>query len=140
MSEKKFEIFRYPLMIKESHLDTFGHMNNAAYLQVLEEARWEFITSKGMGVKTIQETGKGPTILEINLRFVKELRLRQSVVIETETLAVERKITYLRQTILNEENQVCLEAKLTLGLFDIRERKLIQPTPDWLRAIGQING
>ena len=41
------KIFEYPLTIKEFHLDTFGHVNNATYLQIYEEARWEFINQNG---------------------------------------------------------------------------------------------
>lgn len=33
-------IHEYPVVIREHHLDTFGHVNNAAYLDILEEARW----------------------------------------------------------------------------------------------------
>ena len=46
-------VFTYPVTIKEVYLDTFGHMNNAMYLTLFEEARWEFITQRGFGLKTI---------------------------------------------------------------------------------------
>lgn len=32
------KIFTYPMLIKESHLDSFGHMNNATYLELFENA------------------------------------------------------------------------------------------------------
>ena len=38
------EVFEYELVIKECHLDSFGHVNNAIYVQLYEEARWDFIT------------------------------------------------------------------------------------------------
>lgn len=133
---QKFEIFRYPLMIREGHLDTFGHVNNATYLQILEEARWEFITSRGFGLKEIQKFGMGPTILEWNMKFLKELRLRQKIIIESETLSYDKKIGILRQDILSENGELCFQAKMTFGLFDVRERKLVLPTPEWLHAVG----
>ena len=37
-------IYEYEKTILEQHLDTFGHVNNAAYLVLYEEARWDFIT------------------------------------------------------------------------------------------------
>ena len=58
-------------------------MNNATYLTLLEEARWELVTKNGYGMKKIQETGLGPTILELKLSFFKELRLRDEIIIET---------------------------------------------------------
>jgi thioesterase-3 len=127
---------RYPLTIRESHLDTFGHVNNATYLEILEEARWEFITAGGFGLKTIQKNGLGPVVLEWNMKFIKELKLREEIVIESQTLTYEGKIGTLRQDIFNAKNELCFQGKMTFGLFDTRERKLVLPTPEWLKAIG----
>ena len=54
-------VHEYELLIHEAHLDTFGHVNNAKYLEVLEEARWDFITRNGYGldeVVRVMETNK----------------------------------------------------------------------------------
>ena len=140
MSDQKFECFRYSLMVREAHLDTFGHMNNATYLQILEEARWEFITSKGFGLRAIQKSGMGPIVLEFNLKFMKELKLRQTITIESQTISYDGTIAKLRPDILNENNEVCFQGLMTFGLFDTRERKLIAPTPEWMAAVGLITG
>jgi thioesterase-3 len=132
----EFEKFEYPLLIIERHLDTFGHVNNATYLQILEEARWELITARGYGLQKIKETGLGPTILECNIKFMKELRLRQEIVIETQTISAEGKIGKLGQAIYNGNGDLCCEAIFTIALFDTNARKLVLPTPEWLYAIG----
>ena len=131
-----FELFHYSLLIREHHLDTFGHVNNATYLEILEEARWDFIDARGFGLKHIQKLGLGPTILEWNIKFLKEIRLRESIIIESQTLSYERKIGILRQDIVNADKEVCCQAKMTFGLFDVKERRLVLPTPEWLYAIG----
>lgn len=129
------KVFFYPLIIKESYLDTFGHVNNAIYLTLFEEARWDIITKNGYGVKKIQETGLGPTILEIKLSFLKELRLREKIIIETQMISYEKKIGKLSQKI-TREGEICCIAEFIMGLFDVNERKLILPTEEWLVAIG----
>ena len=106
------------------------------YLVILEEARWELITARGYGLKTIQKVGMGPVILEYNMKFIKELKLRQNVVIETTLISYEDKIAVLKQEILNEKNELCFQGRMTFGLFDTKERKLILPTPEWLHAVG----
>ena len=126
----------YPLMIREKHLDTFGHVNNAVYLEILEEARWEFITAAGYGIPKIRETGLGPTILEINLRFLRELKLRDHVMIKTELESYSGKVAVLKQWIENAQGQRCCEAEFKIGLFDVNQRKLVPPTSEWLRALG----
>jgi thioesterase III len=129
------KIFTYPLIIKESYLDTFGHVNNAMYLTLLEEARWDLITKNGYGMKKIQASGLGPTILELKLLFLKELYLRDEVMIETQLISYEKKIGKLSQKIIRD-GEVCCTAEFVIGLFDLKNRKLILPTKEWLEAIG----
>ena len=76
MSE--FQAFKCSMMIKEHHLDTFGHVNNATYLQILEQARWELLNTHGFGLETIQRLQLGPVILECNIKFIRELLLRET--------------------------------------------------------------
>lgn len=132
----EYNVFRYSLLIREHHLDTFGHVNNATYLQLLEEARWEFLTSQGFDLNTIQELQVGPIVLECQIKFLKELVLRQPIVIESQVLSYEKKIGILRQDIFDEKSIVCCQAQFTFGLFDMTARKLLLPTALWLKAIG----
>src|SRR5580704_12201177 len=106
------KVFSYPLIIQETDLDTFGHVNNATYLTLFEEARWELITKNGYGLKKIQETGLGPTILEIKLTFLKELRGRDEIIIETQMYSYEKKIGKLAQKMLRGD-EVCCAAEFT---------------------------
>lgn len=129
------KIFSYPLIIKETYLDTFGHVNNATYLTLFEEARWDLVTKNGYGMKKIQETGLGPTILEMKLIFLKELRLREQIIIETQLISYDKKIGKISQKMIRD-GEVCCEVELIIGLFDLKERKLVLPTPEWLHAVG----
>jgi thioesterase-3 len=131
-----FEIFHYRLMIKEHHLDSFGHVNNATYLEILEEARWDFITERGFGLTRIHEMGIGPVILEWNIKFLKELRLRQSIIIKSQTQSYRKKIGVMRQDIFTEQQEHCCTAQMTFGLFDLQKRKLITPSEAWFEAVG----
>jgi len=128
-------IFYYPLTILETYLDVYGHVNNAMYLTLYEQARWDLITKNGYGLTKIQETGQGPVMLEIKLTFLKELRLRDQIVIESQMLSYEKKIGQLTQQMVRA-GEVCSSAAFTFGLFDLKERKLILPTDAWLKAIG----
>ena len=126
----------YPLLIRESHLDTFGHVNNATYLQIFEEARWDLISANGYGLKDIQKMKKGPVILEVNIKFLSEIKLRENVRITTEMLEYKGKISKLRQQILKEDGTLACEAIFVVALFDLQTRKLIAPTDEWKKAVG----
>lgn len=129
-------IFDYALTIRENHLDTFGHVNNAVYLQIFEEARWELVTKHGYGMDKIRETGLGPTLLDVHVSFKKEIRLREKIVIKTQLDSYTGKIADVLQWIENSEGVRCAEATFKIGLFDTRARKLVLPTPEWLNALG----
>lgn len=127
---------QYPVLIRENHLDTFGHVNNATYLQLFEEARWQLVTENSYGLDKIKETGLGPTILEVTIRFIREITLRQRIVIETELADYERKVGTIKQAMVNEAGEICCTADFKFGLFDLRTRKLVGPTQDWAKALG----
>lgn len=131
-----YSIFDYALTIRENHLDTFGHVNNAVYLQIFEEARWELITQNGYDLQKIKETGMGPTLLEVNIKFMRELKLRTPILVKTQLVKYEGKIMVLKQWMESEGGVKHAEADFTIALFDTRQRKLIPPTPEWLKAIG----
>ena len=130
------KIFEYDLMIKEFHLDTFGHVNNAVYLQIMEEARWDLITKNGYGLKEVFAKKIGPTILEVNLQFKRELKNRQKIKILTSCLEYTKKVGTIEQKIINEAGEECAIAHFKFGLFDLNQRKLIDATPEWKHAIG----
>ncbi len=131
-------VSEYSILIREGHLDSFGHVNNATYLQIFEEARWELITKNGYGLDEVRRLGVGPTILAIQILFKRELRLRMSVVIKTQLQSYEGKIGILKQWIEDERGQVLTEVELKMALFDLTARRLVAPTPAWLHAIGAV--
>ena len=129
-------VFEQSIVIREGHLDTFGHVNNARYLEIFEQARWDFITDKGFGLDHIQSSGTGPVILELSLRFMREVKNRQRMLIKSVLDSYEGKIGRMTQQLIDETNQVCCEGKFVLALWDTQTRKLIAPTPEWRRAVG----
>ena len=126
----------YDILVRESHVDSLGHMNNATYLALYEEARWELITQQGFGFKEIQKTAQGPVILDVLVKFLKEIRLREKISITTELVKYEGKIGQLKQQMIKEDGSVASEAVFTFGLFDMKQRKLIEPTEAWKKAVG----
>ncbi len=129
-------VHEYRVLIREQHLDTLGHVNNVTYLELFEEARWDLITRNGYGLDEIFRRRVAPTILEVAVKFQREVRNRQAVVIKSWTDSYVGKIARFTQQMLDDQGRVCCEAGFVMGLFDLDARKLIAPTPDWLRAVG----
>jgi thioesterase-3 len=129
-------VHEYPLVISEHHLDSFGHVNNATYLDLFEEARWDLITRNGYGLETVQRLQVGPTVLEVQLRFVRELRNRQRVTVRSWLESYSGKIGRLAQQLRDETDALCTDSLFTIGLFDMKSRRLVRPTPEWIAALG----
>lgn len=136
---KHNKIFNYSFQVQEAHLDTFGHMNHATYLTIFEQARWDMITDRGYGLVKIHQIQIGPTILEANVKYKRELRLREKVRIETICSQWKGKIGVVDQKMFNEKEELCAEARLTVGIFDMKKRKLVEAPADWLNALGVQN-
>ena len=133
--------FETEFLIRESLIDTFGHMNNARYLELFEEARWDIINGRGFSIAEIQKNGFGPVVLEVNLRFSKEVKLRQKIkivsVVDT-SLSTGKTMTMV-QNMVNEKGEVCCTGRFLFGFFDLKARKLVSPSPEWSRAIGVLD-
>jgi acyl-CoA thioester hydrolase len=129
-------VHEYPVLIREQHLDTLGHVNNARYLDLFEEARWDWVTRNNYGLDQIHARRVGPVILEVTLKFQRELRNRQRIVIRSWFDSYAGKIARMTQQMVDEQERSCCDAQFVLGLFDLTARKLIPPTPEWLQAVG----
>lgn len=130
-------VFEYEVLIKECHLDSFGHVNNAVYVQLYEEARWDFITKNGFGLDVIQKDQVGPVLLDLQVKFKREIKNREIIKIQSQTREIiSSKMMVLEQKMINSEGRIASEAVFTVGFFDMKARKLIEANPRWLKAVG----
>lgn len=136
----EFPVYKYQTLIRERHLDSFGHVNNATYLEIAEEARWEMLSSAGYDFDYVHTARKGPTILDIRIEFKRELKLRQLLTVESYLVEYKRKIGTMRQDFYVSDKSLSSRTlattiTITLGLFDMENRRLILPTPEWAEAL-----
>jgi thioesterase III len=130
------EAHTYQTLIKEQHLDSFGHVNNAIYLTLFEEARWDLITRNGCGLTEVLATNVGPIILQANVKFKKELLLRDTITISTRVTEYRRRLGYVHQEMRNSKGELTTVADFSIALFDMIKRELVAPSEKWLRAFG----
>jgi YbgC/YbaW family acyl-CoA thioester hydrolase len=131
------EVFEYEIVIKECHLDSFGHVNNAVYVQLYEEARWDFITKNGFGLEVIQRDQVGPVLLDLQVKFRREIKNREVIKIQSQTREIlTSKMMVLDQKMIKTDGKIASEAVFTIGFFDMKQRKLIEANSSWLKAVG----
>ncbi len=131
----RMRIFEYPLTILETHLDVYGHVNNATYLALYEQARWEFITQNGYGLEKIKELGKGPVILDAFVTYKKELNARDQILIRSWSKGMKNRLVMELEQEMIKNGEVASTLKISVGFFDLKARKLLVPSPEWLAAV-----
>ena len=133
------ELFKeqeFRTVVGSHHLDMFEHVNNAAYLQIFEQARWDFISRNGYGPDQVRARRLGPTILQVTLRFKREVRAGEKLRIVSRTTEYRGKLGRLAQEMFLESGESACAAEFVFGLFDLDARRLVRPTPEWLKAVG----
>lgn len=130
--------FSFRMQILEFHLDCFGHVNNATYLQILESARWDYCKQNNYGLEDILREQKGPVILEANIQFKRELKNREWIEIISQAKAKkDSRIMEIEQKIMKTADAtLSAVATFKVGFFDLQTRKLIPPTAEWAKAAG----
>lgn len=132
LNEKHF----YKVKILEEYLDTFGHINHANYLVLFEQARWEWTTERGYGLQKVLETQIGPVILSAQIKYLKELKVRQEVIIESQVTGQDKLFANIHQEMKGPNGEIFAMIDLKFGCFDMKRRKLIPPTPEWAAVLG----
>ena len=92
--------------------DTYGHMNNARYLGIMDIARTEYILRTGV-LAAARRHGLKPVVVEVHIRYRRELKPGTRFVVRTVSEAVDRRVVRMRQQFLVGE-RVHADAEVAL--------------------------
>ncbi len=132
-SDKK-NIFSFT--VSADLLDSYGHVNNARYLELYENARWDILEKSGLGKKFLDESKIGLVILEVSVRFSREITEGQLITIETGSRRKGDRLFYFDQVMKNPAGEICSQAVFTTSLFNLNQRKMVRADRAWLSAFG----
>ncbi len=124
-------IHTYNLEIKEHHLDSFGHVNHAVYLEICEEARWQYCLENGISFEDIHRENIGPIILEANIKYKKEIKNREKIQIQTSFKKIRDTIFTIYHKIIKENGQIGADIEISAAIWDTKQRKIISPPAKW---------
>jgi YbgC/YbaW family acyl-CoA thioester hydrolase len=134
MSEKK--TFYYSFIVSDDLIDEYGHVNNARYLELYEKARWDILNKNIPGSQMVEINRIGPVILEVTVRFSKEILKGEEITIETSSSRKNDLVFYFEQRMLNSTGKIASKAIFTAALFDLDKRKMVRADNLWLTALG----
>ena len=128
--------FEYKFIVDKEMTDEYGHVNNARYLDLYEDARWNILEISGLGADMLKANRIGPVILEVNVRFRRELLPGDEITIITTSRRKNDLVFYFDQQMINSKGEIASSAVFTAALFDLDKRKMKRADEHWLKAFG----
>ncbi len=105
--------------VRGYHLDMFSHVNNARYLEFLEEARWDNLEGIGFGYSELVSKGLVFAIVNININYRYPATVGDVLVIETGVDKMgARSITMGQKITLKENGRDVVDAAVTFVVLD----------------------
>jgi len=118
--------YKYLTEVRGYELDSFGHVNNATYLNYTEQARWNILKESGF-LNDFIKSGMFLVVVETTIRYVRELKMFDSIEITT-TLKQEPPYLIFYQEIFNKTtNEKSAKAKTKTLL--INKERITQDLP-----------
>ncbi|MCD4651561.1 MAG: acyl-CoA thioesterase [Candidatus Cloacimonetes bacterium] len=96
--------------------DVYGHLNNANYMHLYEEARANVLMEIGYPISKLLEMQIEIYIIDFHLRYIKPVLLEEVISIETTITMMNRLHWTWQQQMKNSANEVCNTAVLS-GVF-----------------------
>ena len=106
------------IKVRGYHLDIYQHVNNARYLEFLEEARWSYLEDSG-DVAFFEQLNLAWVIVNININYRQAATNGQTLAIQSQFSKVGSKSAVIHQTMTIEgSNTLVADADITFVCLD----------------------
>jgi thioesterase-3 len=113
------------IKIRGYHVDYFNHVNNARYLEFLEEGRWDYSEKNGL-IDAFHERGISHVTVNININYRRSAVVGQILKIETRVVGKRNKSFIMGQKVfLQGSEKLIADAEVTNVLLDIYTAKTL---------------
>ena len=114
---------RVQLRVRGYHLDGYGHVNNARYLEFMEEGRWDYFDQHPAMIKELHQAGRAFVVVNLNIDYLAAARHGDDLEIITGILDVGERSGLCHHRIVRKDGTVIAQADLTFVLLDMRANK-----------------
>ena len=126
------------IKVRGFHIDIFSHVNNARYLEFMEEARWVII-DKYIGLKRMQAKGIIFVVVNININYRRPASMGDILELYLGLIKIGGKSAVFNQEIrLKGTDTVVADAQVTFVFTDKNTGKAVKLDDDIKRLIGKI--
>ena len=104
--------------VRTFHCDAFGHVNNARYLEFLEEGRWQFSEKIGL-TSLLRARDVGFIIMDMRLQFRRPVFEGETITVQTSLVSLGSASGEVKQWAFKEgESKPSLKAMFHFILID----------------------
>lgn len=113
------------IKVRGYHLDVYQHVNNARYLEFLEEARWQWLEEDN-AFYWLMEQQLAFVVVNININYRRPAVLGDVLNIESEVTQLNGKSGIIAQRVLlASDKTVVADASLTFVCIDLRTQRAV---------------
>jgi len=113
------------IKVRGYHLDVYQHVNNARYLEFLEEARWQWL-EEVEAFHWLQQQKLAFVVVNININYRRPAVLGDVLTIDSEITQLNGKSGIIAQRVLLAgQDTVVADAALTFVCIDLRTQKAV---------------
>ena len=106
------------IKVRGFHEDRFGHVNNARYLEFLEEGRWDYLDERGPE-EGFQALGVFPIVAHLSISYRRPTSAGDRLIITTHVASTSSRKIIMHQTIHQEGTEkLCCEADISIVLVN----------------------
>jgi len=109
----------HTIKIRGFHCDLYQHVNNARYLEFLEEARWEYV-EQVPALANMGRQGLGFVVAAITIEYKRTVGLGEVVEIRSNMAGFEAKRAVMHQAVFNQATgKIIADAHVSFAVIDV---------------------
>lgn len=123
------------IAVRGYHEDRFGHVNNARYLEFLEEARWAVFEEQQLNAEFFNRQGIFPVVVRQTITYRRPASAGDVLLIFTNVASVgRRKVVIAHEARFEDSDEVCVEADVTAVFLNEKTGRPVPLSDEILRA------
>ena len=123
----------HTITIRGFHCDIYQHVNNARYLEFLEEARWDYVENVPE-LAGMEAEGLGFVVAAITIEYKRPAGLGDVLEIRTTMDGVEAKRAVMHQEVVNKATgKLVADARVSFAVISLSTGRAV-PLTDLVRS------
>lgn len=116
--------------VRSYELDSFGHVNNAVFLNYLEFARIEYLLQRGLSFDSFREWGAFPYVVNAEIQYKTPAKVHDRLEIRGIVSNWKKSSFVLSYSIYNQDSEVLVAtATMTFAFVDGKGKLIPIPLP-----------